>query len=211
MFHEPDPSSSHFHDGARKISPRAPHLPKQHSPLFDGDNPRLWRDRCEMYFEVFFVSAGLKTIFAALNFKGAAATWLQTIERRGRISDWEEFCTAVFERLDRDHYQTHLRQLDALCQIGSVTEFLETFEELSHVVLLYNPSYDDTFFVTRFLGVSMRTFAQQLPSTDPIMCKKLVCWHCCKKLSWRTDIESLLSLLPSQASSPFHYLRSQDT
>jgi len=29
---------------------------------------------------------------------------------------------------------------------------LERFEELSHGVLLYNDQYDDTYFVTRFLG-----------------------------------------------------------
>ena len=127
MFHEPDPSSSHFHDGARKISPRAPHLPKQHSPLFDGDNPRLWRDRCDMYFEVFSASPSLKTRFAVLNFKGAAASWLQTVERCGRITDWDDFCSAVFERFDWDQYQLHLRQLDGLCQTGSVSEFLDRF------------------------------------------------------------------------------------
>jgi len=32
------------------FSPRAPPLPKLEFPKFDGDNPRLWRDRCEMFF-----------------------------------------------------------------------------------------------------------------------------------------------------------------
>ena len=81
-----------------------------------------------------------------------AATWLQTVEHRGWISDWEEFCNAVFERFDRDQYQIHLKQLDSLRQSGSVSDFLERFEELSHAVFLYNPIYDDTFFVNRFLG-----------------------------------------------------------
>ena len=45
-----------------------------------------------------------------------------------------------------------MRQLDGLRQSGSVSELLVRFEELSHAVLLYNPTYDDTFFVTRFLG-----------------------------------------------------------
>jgi len=67
-----------------------------------------------MYFEVFAVSPNLKTRFAALNFKGAAAIWLQTVERRGRISDWDEFCEKVFKCFDRDPYQIQLRQLDFL-------------------------------------------------------------------------------------------------
>jgi len=75
-----------------------------------------------MYFEVFSVGESMKTRFAALNFKGAAATWLQTFERRGRVLDWEEFCLAVLERFDRDQYQTQLRQLNSLRQTGSVSD-----------------------------------------------------------------------------------------
>lgn len=52
-------------------------------PKFDGDNPRLWHDRCVMYFEVYKVHASLKTHFAALNFTGPAAIWLQTVQRKG--------------------------------------------------------------------------------------------------------------------------------
>jgi len=81
-------SCSEFCDYAREGPSRAPHFPKLHFPAFDIDNPRLWRNRCEMYFKVFSVmSPGLKTRFAALNFKGAAAICLQTLERRGRITD----------------------------------------------------------------------------------------------------------------------------
>jgi len=131
---------------------RAPHMPKLEFPKFDGDNPRLWRDHCNMHFEVFSVSSDLKTRFAALNVKGAAAAWLQTFERRGRVTDWDTFCSAVFKRFDKDQYQLQLRQLDTLRQTGSVSEYLEHFEQLSHGILLYNTHYDDTYFVTRFLG-----------------------------------------------------------
>jgi len=77
-----------------------------------------------MFFEVYSVGDNLKTRFAALNFKGAAKAWLHTVERRGRIVDWEQFCTAVFTRFDKDHYQLHLRQLDSLRQSGSVADYL---------------------------------------------------------------------------------------
>ena len=90
------------------------------------------------------MSAGLKTRFAALNFKGPAAAWLQTFEQQGRVLDWDSFCSAVLDRFDRDQYKIQLRQLDALHQTGSVTEYLEHFEELSHGILLYNDQYDDT-------------------------------------------------------------------
>ncbi|WVZ79457.1 hypothetical protein U9M48_027033 [Paspalum notatum var. saurae] len=105
-----------------------------------------------MYFEVYSVADALKTRFAALNFIGAAATWLQTFERRGRVLDWTQFCSAVFEKFDKDQYQNQLRQLENLSQQGSVSEYQEQFERLAHGILLYNSSYDDTYFVTRFLG-----------------------------------------------------------
>jgi hypothetical protein len=31
-------------------------------------------------------------------------------------------------------------------------EYQRRFEELAHGILLYNPAYDDTYLVTRFLG-----------------------------------------------------------
>lgn len=60
--------------------------------------------------------------------------------------------SVIFERFDRDQYQLQLCQLDALRQTGSVADYLDRFEQLSHGILLYNSSYDDTYFVVRFLG-----------------------------------------------------------
>lgn len=111
------------------------------------------RDRCEKYFEVYAINNTLKTRFAALNFVDVAALWLQMIERRGRVSDWEYLCKLVFHKFDRDQYKNKLRQLDSLQQTGSVTKYQEKFEQLSHGILLYNESYGDTYFVTRFVVV----------------------------------------------------------
>jgi hypothetical protein len=126
---------------------------KMEFPKFDGNNLRLWRDQCEMFFEVYSMVENLKTRFAALNFIGPAATWRQTLERRGRILNWEVLCREVFQCFDKDQYSMHLRQLDSLWQRGSVSDYVHTFEQLAHGILLYNSNYDDTYFVTRFLGV----------------------------------------------------------
>lgn len=45
-----------------------------------------------------------------------------------------------------------LRQLDALKQTSSVTDYQHRFEELAHGIILYNPAFDDIYLVTRFLG-----------------------------------------------------------
>jgi len=64
----PFPFAHRDHDFAS--SSRSPPFPKMEFPNFDGSNPRLWHDNCEIYFEVYAVDQSLKTKFAALNFQG---------------------------------------------------------------------------------------------------------------------------------------------
>jgi len=58
----------------------------------------------------------------------------------------------VFAKFDKDQYPLQLKQFDALKQNDSVLDYQRRFEELAHGILLYNPSYDDTYLVTQFLG-----------------------------------------------------------
>lgn len=125
-------------------------------PKFDGGNPRLWKEQCELYFDIYEVREDMKPRFAALNFVGQVATWLQTIQLRGRLRTWLELHTAVCAHFDRDQYPLQMKQLESLKQIGSVADYHAKFEQLAHSILLYNPAYDDVFFVTRFLGVLKR-------------------------------------------------------
>jgi len=101
-------------------------------PKFDGSNPHWWRDQCELYFKVYEVQASMKTRFAVLNFKGATMTWLQTLQRRGQIRDWDQLCNLVLTKFDKDRYQILLRQLDTLKQTTSVLEYQTEFEKLAH-------------------------------------------------------------------------------
>jgi len=151
MPHNSPPQTHDCDADLRLNGSRLGPVPKLEFPKFDGENPRLWKDCCEMYFEVSHVSESLKTRFAALNFSGPAAAWLQTLELRGRVTSWETLCSAVCERFDKNQYSTYMRQLDLLRQTGSVSEYYAAFEQLSHQILLYNNSYDDVFFVNRFL------------------------------------------------------------
>lgn len=67
-----------------------------------------------MYFEVYAVHSALKTRFTALNFTGPATTWLQTVECKGRVTDWEKLCEMVFAKFDKDQYPLLLKQFEAL-------------------------------------------------------------------------------------------------
>jgi hypothetical protein len=45
-----------------------------------------------------------------------------------------------------------MKHHDNLHQTTSVADYHARFEELAHNILLYNPTYDDTFLVVRFLN-----------------------------------------------------------
>lgn len=138
--------------GSHSHTCHAGSTPKMDFPKFDGVNPRLWCEQREVYFEIYGVSEAMKTRFATLNFIGSAALWLQTAQLRGRFQNWEAMHTAVCAHFDKDQYPLHMKQLENLRQTGSVADYQKSFDQLAHSILLYNPSYDDVFFVTRFLG-----------------------------------------------------------
>jgi hypothetical protein len=152
MSQSPLPRTQDLMPSYQQHTTQHSHKPKMNFPTFDGTNPRLWKDKCESYFEIFGVSEALKPRFAALNFSGVAETWLQTVESRGRITSWEALHQAICAHFDRDQYQLHMKHLDNLRQTSSVSDYYAKFEELAHSILLYNPTYDDTFLVVRFLN-----------------------------------------------------------
>jgi hypothetical protein len=81
---------------------------------FDGSFPRSWRDQCEVFFEVYATHPSLKTWFATLNYMGVALTWLQTVQRNGRIVDLLKLYELVMERFDKNQYKILLKQFEAL-------------------------------------------------------------------------------------------------
>lgn len=64
----------------------------------------------------------------------------------------DRLCQLVFEPFDKDQYPLLLKQFTGLRQTGFVAEYVEEFERLAHGLLLYNPAYDDTYFVTEFVN-----------------------------------------------------------
>lgn len=89
--------------------------------------------------------------YATLHFNGNAALWLQTYEAQHSIDGWVELCLAVERKFGKDLYHNYMRELLNLKQLGSVQEYYEKFESSMHKVLVHNNSYDDVFFVNRFV------------------------------------------------------------
>jgi hypothetical protein len=57
-------------------------LPKIQFPVFSGDDPQLWRLRCENYFDMYGVESSLWVRVATMHLEGTVTRWLQSSERR---------------------------------------------------------------------------------------------------------------------------------
>lgn len=55
-------------------------LPPVNFPVFDGSNPKLWKSRCETFFEFYDVPREMWVKLAIMQFDGSAIFWLQSVE-----------------------------------------------------------------------------------------------------------------------------------
>jgi hypothetical protein len=99
------------------------HNLKMSFPRFDGENPRVWKDKCLDYFRLFNVNPSLWLVSSTLHMDGNAALWLKAYKLRHEIASWPALMTAVIEKFGADDYRKYLKQLMALKQKDSVEEY----------------------------------------------------------------------------------------
>jgi hypothetical protein len=56
-------------------------MPKMLFPEFDGTDPKIWRDNCESYFELYQLLEGMWITAAHIHFEGNAAKWYQAYKQ----------------------------------------------------------------------------------------------------------------------------------
>jgi hypothetical protein len=121
-------------------------------PKFDGTDPMIWKDNCEMYFEIFGISEMMKVKFAMLNFVGNAALWLKTVQSKQYIIHWEDLYKAVESYWGKNKFNLFMRQILTIRQTDTVATYTEKFNHLKHQILLHDPSTSEVFFVKRFIA-----------------------------------------------------------
>lgn len=126
-------------------------LPRIDFPIFDGEHPKVWRDKCEKYFSMFNVPVHVWVLFATINFRGNAELWLQTYEAQHSINSWPELCVAVEQKFARDMYHNYMRDLPTIRQTTDVLEYANRFEQAKHRILVHNKDMGEVFFVQKFL------------------------------------------------------------
>jgi hypothetical protein len=130
---------------------RAP-APKTVFPKFDGENPKLWQQQCETYFEVFRVQPCLRARYATLGFYGNVALWFQGVEAKGRVEHWEDMCRLVHEYFSKNKQASYRHQMRVLRQTCTISDYWDRFSKLRHQLLLYNPHIDEGHFVDEFIA-----------------------------------------------------------
>ena len=122
------------------VGDNAPNKPEL--PVFDGDNPKWWKKSCEKYFRLFNTDPDTWKDYATMYFAGQAKMWLQSVESKIESLSWEEFCTLVCLKFGKLQYQALIRCLTHIKQIGTVQEYIESFNTLMHQMLAHNPHID---------------------------------------------------------------------
>ncbi|KAM0887617.1 hypothetical protein ACQ4PT_028880 [Festuca glaucescens] len=131
--------------------PSTKHNLKMSFPRFDGNQPRIWKDKCLDYFRLFSVHPSLWLVSTTLHMEGNAALWLKAYRLRHEITTWPALMTAVEEKFGADDHRKYMKQFLALKQKGTVEEYQAQFEQLSYQISMQNPHYDEQFFVSQFI------------------------------------------------------------
>ena len=89
--------------------------------------------------------------FATMHFAGNVACWLQTYEAMHTVNSLVSLCVEVIAKFNKNKYTRDIDVFFALKQNDTVDEYVHLFEEHMHKMLVYNQSYDEMFFIKRFV------------------------------------------------------------
>lgn len=70
----------------------------------------MWRDNCEVYFDVYWVYPANCVKVALLNFTGSASFLLQSVRNQLIGISWMELCDRVCRKFTRDRQELLIMQ-----------------------------------------------------------------------------------------------------
>lgn len=144
-------------------------MPKMQFPTFDGTNPKIWKDKCKAYFDLYQLPEGMWITVATLHFEGNAAKWFLAYKQNHTFRNWTAFCSVVEEEFGADDFRSAMNDLQELKQTRTVEEYTSLFQALQFDITMHNPHYDDMFFTPKYvMGLKEEirgTVEAQLPAT----------------------------------------------
>ncbi len=110
-------------------------FPKLEFPIFVGEEPRVWVENCEQYFEVYQIPQHQWMGIATMHMTGRARTWKQSYLIQKQLVSWDEFVEALCRRFGQTGKRYLIREFNNLRQLSTVERYQERFEELKTQLL----------------------------------------------------------------------------
>ena len=132
-------------------SSRRPWLPKMEFPRFDGNDARIWIDKCTTYFAMFQIPEGFRVTTATMYLDGCATHWFQAYKDPYGVLSWDELQSAVLAEFDITIHRDKIRDLLYLKQCDTVAEYKAAFEQLLYSIRLYDKTISEPFLISHFI------------------------------------------------------------
>jgi hypothetical protein len=121
-------------------------------PKFNGDNPRIWIDKCCDYFCIYNIPDCMWATTASLHMDDNLAKWLQVYKLKVGLEDWNIFVRAVEKIFGAYDYRKVVQDLLALRREGTVEDYIKEFEAIQFHLSMFNTGFDDLFFTSHFVN-----------------------------------------------------------
>ncbi len=126
--------------------------PKLEFPTFGGEDPRVWIENCEQYFEVYQIPHQQWLNIATMHMIGRARTWKQSYFVHKNEVGWAEFVASLYRRFTRTGERYLVREFSNLRQLDKVERYQERFEELRTQLLFHNPHLTEEHFISYYIS-----------------------------------------------------------
>jgi len=127
-------------------------LPKIEFPNFGGANPRIWIKKCARYFSLCKIPDSQKVDLASIHLTGKAEIWFASYIAVKKSVEWDDFIVDVCDRFREELRGTIVEEFNKLQQVGSLDDYLDSFEELKSMMIQKTPCLPDDFFIDSFVG-----------------------------------------------------------
>lgn len=126
--------------------------PKITFPEFDGQDPEGWIQKAEKYFDMVGVPTEDRVPIAVMYIRGKAEFWWRGTGCQAHRVPWHHFCRMVEDRFYQISAYDVIGQFHKLKHTGSVSEYIDKFEELMALVRRNNPSLPEEYFTCSFVS-----------------------------------------------------------
>lgn len=127
-------SNDEHHDSVNRAMNRDSLLRKVEMPIFEGTNAFGLITKVERFFQIGKYSDTEKLRIVSLSLDGDVLSWYNWQTNRVPFANWNEFKVKLLARFGQDGLGSPNQRLFALKQLGTVSEYVHDFEDLSSQV-----------------------------------------------------------------------------